>query len=138
MKTLVFIGMIGFILLFMGCGEGQKIITDPNTVKIIEDTAGAAVTITQGLGALWPALIPIGTAGAGILAAYKRLKPKIEAANKTTDKCLAAGSTLTTILEDIKVNEPDLWKKIGPKIAAASESAKDIETTIADFRRVGA
>ena len=137
MKALLIIGIMGIVMLFMGCGSEQTI-SDPNTVAAIESTADAAVTLTQGLGALWPALIPIGTAAGGILAAYKRMKPKIEAANKTTDKCLAAGSTLTTILEDIKNNEPALWKKIGPKIKAASESAKDIESTITDFRQLGA
>ena len=116
-------------------------IVDPNIPAAntqIEDSVDAAITLTQALGALWPALLPIGTAAGGIFGAYKRLKPKIAEANESTDKCLAAGSTLTTILEDIKQNEPALWKKIGPKIKAASESAKDIESTITDFRQLGA
>lgn len=136
MKTLIIALMIGICLLFTGCGpETAEIISDPNVV-VIESAVEGAVGVVGLLGTLWPALIPIGTAGAGILAAYKRLKPKIIEANKENEKYYAAGETLATVLEDIKTNEPDLWEKIGPKIADATKTASDIEETIRGFRHL--
>lgn len=125
---------ITVLLMFSGCSGEAEIISDPNTIVAIEAAAEGAVGLTQLLGALWPALIPIGTAGAGVLAAYKRLKPKIKAATENSDKYFAGGKALATILEDIKLNEPDMWVKIGPEIAKATELSVDIQSTIKGFR----
>ena len=119
----------------LGCEQAQQIITDPNTVSTIENVAETGVTLTQLLGSLWPALIPIGTAGAGVLAVYKRLKPKLIEATKSKDKYFAGGEMLTEILEDIKLNEPDIWAKIGPEIKKMSIH-KDVESALKGFRGV--
>lgn len=143
MKTLLLIGILGCIMLFTACYPEAGIsdpnaIIDPNTTitKIIEDTAEGAVGLTQLLSTLWPALIPVGTAGAGILAAYKRLKPKIQAAQDERNKYHAGGATLAIVLEDIKLNEPEMWEKIGPKIAKATDRNEDIFDAIKGFRGV--
>lgn len=134
MKTLIFIGVIGCVMLFTGCGpELVETANDPK-VTAIESAAEGVVGVVGALGTLWPALIPVAAGGAGVLGAYKRLKPKILEANKDNEKYYAAGSTLATILEDIKVNEPEVWAKVGPKIADATKTAGDIENTIRGFR----
>ena len=127
---------IAIVVLLAGCSGEAEIITDPNTIVAIEAAAEGAVGLTQLLSALWPALIPIGTAGAGVLAAYKRLKPKIKAAQAETNKYYAGGETLAMILDDMKLNHPDLWKKIGPEIAKASEASEDVSDAIRGFRGV--
>lgn len=125
------------IMCAAGCEQGDgTIVTDPNTISQLETVAEGAVGLTQALGALWPALIPIGTAAGGVFATYKRLKPKIKESEEQGYKYYAAGETLANILEDIKINEPLLWKKIGPKIADATKTVSDIEDTIRGFRHL--
>ena len=126
------------ILAALGCEEMKAAISEPNnpTVASLEDAAEGAVGLTQVLGAIWPVLIPIGTAAGGVLAAYKRLKPKIIESQKQGDKYYAAGESLAAVLEDIKMNEPELWAKIAPKIEDAAKSATEIENTIRGFRHL--
>lgn len=138
MKT-AFLTLALLCFMMVGCepatGPGG-VATDPNAPTPIEIGAEAAITLTQVLGALWPPLIPIATAAGGVFAGYKRLKPKLQEAQQTSDKYYAAGETLTSVLEDIKTNEPELWAKIGPRIKAAtsSKAVTAIENTIREFR----
>jgi len=136
MKALIFLQvLIIAVVIMIGCQDGM-ILSDPNVVGQIEVVAEQGITLTQILGMLFPALLPIGTAAAGLLAMYKRLKPKIKAAQDETDKYHAGGATLAMVLEDIKTNEPEMWKKIGPEIAKATSTSKDIESAIRGFRGI--
>jgi len=139
MKTLKTIILIEFSILMalviVGCNP-EQIISDPNVVSQIESVAEQGVTLTQTLGLIWPALLPIGGVAGGILGAYKRLKPKIKAAQDETNKCQAGGEVLADILEDVKNNEPDMWKKIGPQIAEASKISGNVSDAIRGFRGI--
>lgn len=136
MRTLTVI--IGCVLLFAGCEQGIVNPADPNIPQIvdpnIEDMAEGAVGLVQTLGLIWPALLPIGGAAGGILAAYRRLKPKIKAAEVETDKYHAGGELLAVILDDVKKNYPETWQKIGPEIKKAKAVSKDVSAAIDGFR----
>lgn len=135
MRTLI---IIGCVILFAGCDAGTttEIITDPNNITAMETAAEGAVGLTQALGALWPALIPVGTAAGGLLAMYKRLKPKVIEATKSSDKYFAGGKVLADVLDDIKKNEPDLWEEIGPRIDKAKGTVELADSAIRGFRGV--
>lgn len=127
------------ILMFAGCQQAvgpDGVVLDPNAPPLIEPIVETGISLAQLLGAIWPPLIPIATAAGGLFAGYKRLKPRIQEAQKASDKYLAAGETLTNVLEDIKKNEPELWAKIGPRIQEATSSSvvTALENTIREFR----
>ena len=132
----ILIWIMILIVVLSGCDQANQIISDPNTMPQIESGAEAAVTLTQILGTIWPALIPVGAAGGGILAAYKRLKPKIVESQRQGDKYYAAGETLAAILDDIKLNHPDIWEKMKPKITEVTKAGSDLENTIRGFRHL--
>ena len=125
--------------LLAGCQQAlgpDGVVIDANAPPLIEPIIETGISLAQLLGAIWPPLIPIATAAGGIYAGYKRLKPKLQEAQVAKDKYRAAGETLTEVLEGIKIHEPDLWAKIGPKIQAATSSSAvtALENTIRKFR----
>lgn len=132
-----------WMLIVAGCQKAvgpDGVVLDPNAPPLIEPVIETGITLAQLLGAIWPPLIPIGTLAGGIFAAYKRLKPQIQEAQTAKDKYLAAGETLTGVLEDIKKNEPTVWAQIGPRIEKATSSSvvTALENTLREFRGLDA
>ena len=129
--------LVCLAVLVCGCEQlMQPISTEPNAPALIEPVIDSGVALGQGLGVLWPPLGMIATAVAGIFAGYKKLKPQLEQAKGTSEKYHAAGATLASVLEDVKKNQPEVWKVIGPKIADATRATSDVEAAIKGFRGV--
>jgi len=118
-----------------GCQELlQPVSNEPNAPLLVEPVVETAVDLGALLGLVWPPLLPIATLVGGIFTAHKRLKPKLEKAQNSSDKYFAAGETLATVLEDIKTEQPEVWKVIGPKITKATMATNEIGSAIDGFR----
>lgn len=108
---------------------------DPNVADKVENAVEGAVGTMALLLPLLPWLAPFLAGGGVGLATWKKLKPQLTAANKEKSDVVRGGAILTDILEIIKIDYPDLWKKIGPKIHDASTASATVEAAIKEFRR---
>jgi len=123
------------IIVVSGCQELlQPVSTEPNAPILIEPVVETGIGLAGLLGVLWPPLIPIATAAGGLFAGYKQLKPKLDEATSSKDKYFAGGEALAGVLENIKTENPDVWKLIGPKITEATKATNDIGAAIDGFR----
>jgi hypothetical protein len=107
---------------------------DANAAGKFEQGAEAGVTVVQGLSALFPALLPVGAAGAGILATWRKIKPKLVEASNERDTYFKAGEALATALEDVKTHSPETWEKIAPVLKTAVSKSATVENAIRGFR----
>lgn len=134
-------------LCLLGCVEG--ISTDPNTGEqteyhyvdpnVADSIEGTAEGVVGGMAALLPLLpwlAPFVTAGGGILATFKKMKPKLTAAEKEKSDFARGGAVLAAVLQEVKVKQPDMWDKIGPVIHNHLKYSKDIDAAIKEFRRL--
>jgi len=96
---------------------------DPNVVTSVEVGAETAVSIAAILGAIWPALLPIAGAGAGILGAWQRMKPKMLETQRRQDLYYATTEGIVAGVKRFGELHPDsyevlkerLSKTIGPE-----------------------
>ncbi len=134
-------------LMVLGVGCIREVLVDPNTGEESrswrldpdkadqgEAIADAAVGAGGLASMLIPWLAPFVTAGVGGLAAWRKLRPKLEEATRERDISVKAGSTLAEALEMIKEKHPQIWKDISPIIAEASKSTSEMENVIRGFR----
>jgi len=112
----------------------RPVSNEPNAPPMIDPV----IQTTQGVGAilspLWPPAGMLLTAVGGLFAGYKKLKPKLDEAKTQEEKYLAGGKALSSILEDIKSQNPTVWKQIAPKINLARMQAENIGAAIDGFR----
>ena len=139
MKKLIFLAPIIF---WAGCitstnEKGEKTYSvDPNVAAKAELTAEAGITLVQALGLIWPALLPVATAGAGVIATYKKIKPKLTEATNEAETYYKAGEVLSTALEEIKTQQPEIWAKVAPELEKYISASHNIENAIRGFRHL--
>ena len=86
---------------------------DPNAASKMEESAEATLAILTILGSLFPVLIPVTTAAAGIYGAYKVIKPKLEDAKEEADMYYAATDSIVSAMEKFKKTNPEQWEAVG-------------------------
>ncbi len=138
MKKLLLISVI--LLFASGCiksirPDGEAVYSaDPCTVKKIEQGTEAGLSILAILSTFWPALIPVATAGAGIYGTWKRVKPKLTKSRTEANLYHTTAHTVVAVIDDIKIKNPDLWKKIKPYLED-SQMGKNVTNAILALRR---
>ncbi len=137
-KWLLLVAML-LCLSVGGCVEGEtdgQVRLDSEVAEQIEDVGEGAVSILTALSSLLPWLIPFATGGGGLLAMYKRLKPKLTRAEVDKTNLAWGGEVLAEVLESVKVDYPDIWKNIGPGLRDVIKTSALLENTIRDFRHL--
>ncbi len=61
----------------------------------------------HALGFLWPALVPVATGIGGALAASRRIKPKLTAAQTKEEAFYNAGFVMAPAIEELKTKHAD-------------------------------
>lgn len=136
MWVLMILGLAGCAITPARTGD-QTGPPDPNVVNKlvpVEAVAEAGVGVLGVLSMLWPGLLPVATAAGGILGTYKKLRPQVVAKTNEADSYYKAGELLTEALEDIKTNQPETWKVVGPAITKALAPVSKAENVIRGFR----
>ena len=140
--------LLVLVLLFAcGCVEGiytdsdtgeqtKYHYVDPNVADKYEDAAEGAVGTAAMLIPLLPWLAPFVTAGAGILATWKKLKPKLVASEEQKGDFVRGGELLAAALQEIKKNYPDTWEKISPMIMDSLRYSVRLENAVRKFRHL--
>jgi len=118
-------------------GETQHYI-DPNVAERIEVGAQGAVDIMTALAPLFPFLTPVLGAGFGGLAIWKKLKPKLTTVEAEKDDFYRGGEVLSMVLEEIKLQHPDTWEKMKPKLDELTKESYKVESAIRGFRHLPA
>jgi len=130
---------IVFMLCVVGCVKKvneQGEITyraDPCAVKAAEQGVETGISIISLLGALWPALLPAAGIAAGAYGTYKKVKPNLDIARTEANLYHTSTHTLVAVIEEIKLKQPDLWKKLKPYLED-SKMSKNIENVILALR----
>jgi len=135
--------LIVLVLFMGGClssynpetGETQHYI-DPNVAQVVEDKAENVVGILTALSALFPAFVPIATAGGGALALWLKMKGKLTTVEADKDDFYRGGEILTMVLDEVKMKYPETWEKIKPRIEELYKQGANIETVIREFRHL--
>lgn len=135
------------LLLCLGLGCLKETTVDPNTGesettwrvdpnKADQGEAIAEVAIGAGglASAFLPWLAPFVTAGVGGLAAWRKMRPKLEEATHERDISVKAGATLAEALQMLKVKHPGVWEDIKPVIEKVAKPTSEIEDAIRGFR----
>ena len=136
MKKLLLLVML-LCLSVGGCVEGDtdgKVHLDPVVAEQVEDVGEGAVGILTALSPLFPWLIPFATGGGGLLAMWKRLKPKLTTAENKNTSLVLGGEILSIALQDVKDNHPAVWEKVGPLIKTTLRKSVEIENAVREFR----
>ena len=148
MKKVKWLLLVAVLLLSVGgCVEGiftdpvtgeqtKYHYIDPNVAEQYENAAEGLVTTGAALLPLLPWLAPFVAAGGGVLGTWKKLKPKLTAAGKEKDNFVRGGEVLATVLNDVKVNHPEVWTDVGPRISAVVKESAAIENAIREFRHL--
>lgn len=116
-RTVLLVGILLGIVTYTGCIEainpqtGERYTTvDPNVVNIVEPVA-------QGVATAAPLFGPIGGLVGGVvlgaLAAWRRIKPSLLAAQSKADQYYAVASTTVTAIDAFKEASPETWEKLG-------------------------
>lgn len=124
-------------LFWFGCVESAtdgQVHLDPVVAEQVEDVGEGAVGILTALSPLFPWLIPFATGGGGLLAMYKRLKPKLTTAENKNTSLVLGGEILSIALQDVKDNHPAVWEKVGPLIKTTLRKSVEIENAVREFR----
>lgn len=136
--AILFVGHISGCITNTDPATGKKttkwFFDDPNTVKKVDEGAEAVVTLMTVLSAIFPVLTPVAGAAGGALVLWKKLKPKLVEAENQRDGYYAGGEVLAVVLEDIKINYPDIWKKIAPELEKGIKISTAIENAVRGFR----
>ena len=85
---------------------------DPNTGLAIESGAAAGVTLLGVLSIFIPALIPVSTAAGGALAAWLKLRPKLEESREERALYHDIGLALVDGVEEYKKRDPENAAKL--------------------------
>ncbi len=88
---------------------------DPNAAAAIEKTADAGISILTIAGALWPALLPIVGALAGVYGAWKKMQPKFLAEKTKAELYYGITESAVDTIEDFKAANPKLWDELERK-----------------------
>jgi len=150
MKRHVTILLVMFVLCLVSLsGCETTTVTDPNTGETSDmlvldsekaDKVEAVAEATVGAGGLasmfLPWLAPFVTAGVGGLAAWRKMRPKLEEATRKQDISVKAGATLAEALQMLKEKHPRIWDDIKPIIEKAAAPTSEIENAIRGFRDV--
>lgn len=135
------------VLLCLGLGCLKETTVDPNTGEIETawrvdpnkaDQGEAIADALVGAGGLaslfWPALVPLVSVGGGVLATWRKMRPKLEQATHERDIGFKAGAAMAEALQMLKVKHPGVWDDVKPKIEAVAKPASEIENVIRGFR----
>lgn len=113
---------------------------DPNTVGALEKSAGAGITLLQVLSALVPAILPVSTAGAAVLATWLKIRPAFNE-YKSTNVILHDGACVfVEMVEQLKKENPEEAAKVLAKMEALKdkiinpEDRKKLEAVIRGLR----
>lgn len=148
MKKVKWLLLVAVMLLSVGgCVEGiftdpdtgeqtRYSYIDPNTAGQVENAVEGAVGTAAALLPLLPWLAPFVAAGGGILGTYRKLKPKLTASENEKNNFVRGGEALATVLNEVKVNHPEVWNDIGPRISAVVKESAAIENAIRGFRHL--
>jgi len=97
-----------------GCAVTQtgEPIVKPETIQALDTAAAIAdplsITATS-LGILWPPAAVIGGILAGMVGAWRKMKPELEVAKTEAKLGTLAGEATATALEAFKKANPDEW-----------------------------
>ncbi len=123
-------------LMLGGCVEGEsgQVHIDPAKVEQYESVAKGGISIMTLLSPLFPWLIPFATGGGGLLAMWKRLKPKLTQVESRNTALVLGGEALSMALQDVKDNHPAVWEKVGPLIKSTLKKSVEVENAVREFR----
>ena len=111
---------------------------DPNTAMKYEKPIEGAITILE---VLTPFVPYAGTAAVALLTALGiwkgKIKPKLTEARTEANLAHTATHTVVSIIEDIKIKQPELWEKMKPEFID-SQMSKNIENVVRAIRRLPA
>lgn len=135
------------VLLCLGLGCLKETTVDPNTGeaettwRLDPNQADKGEAIAEvaidagGLASLfWPALVPLFSLGGGVLATWRKMRPKLEQATHERDIAYKAGTTLAEGYEFLKEKHPSVWDDVKPIIQKATKPASEMENAIRGFR----
>jgi hypothetical protein len=110
MKKIYLISIM--VLLFVGCTveQKEKFVEPEVQAKIVEtlDTTEDVGGVLVALGALWPALIPIGTLVIGAAGMAKKVRPRLVEAESNTE----ALQTIVSSIDEFKESNPIDWASL--------------------------
>ncbi len=139
MRKLLLLAVMSVCLLIGGCVDGEtdgQVHLDPNTAEQIENVAEGAVSVLTALSPMFPYLLPFAAGGGGLLAMYRRLKPKLTAVQRDKNNLVWGGELLAEAIDGIKDEFPETWAKVGPGIHRALKSSLALENAIREFRHL--
>ena len=135
------------VLLCLGLGCLKETTVDPNTGEIETswrvdpnkaDQSEAIADALVGAGGLaslfWPALVPLVSVGGGVLATWRKMRPKLEQATHERDVSHKAGAVLAEGYTRLKEVHPLVWEDIKPIIEKVAKPTSEIENAIRGFR----
>lgn len=137
--TVVCMAIVILLLMVSGCiaetnEQGETTYkADPCTVKKVEQSVEAGISLLGILSVFLPVLIPVATGAAGIYGTYKKVKPKLDVARTEANLYHTSTHTLVAVIEEIKLKQPELWKKLKPFLED-SKMGKNIENVILALR----
>ena len=135
------------LLLCLGLGCLKETTVDPNTGEVETtwrvdpnkaDQGEAIADAVVGAGGLaslfWPALVPLVSVGGGVLATWRKMRPKLEQATHERDVGFKAGAAMAEAFDFLKEKHPLVWDDVKPIIEKVTKPASEMENAIRGFR----
>lgn len=136
MKKLLLMLTVLVVLSFASCDvvqhdeQGKPYITAETAAKIERGvtTAEEVGQAATALGVIWAPLFTVGGIIGGAVGAWRKYRPKIEAAESNAKLAGSVAEALVETIEDFKVNKPSEWSDaLKPHLMANLDREIEVE-----------
>ena len=94
---------------------------DPNAATTAEKYVEAGASIMTVLAPIFPVLYPVLLITGGVLAAWRKMKPKVVKAQGRAEICHTTVEALVVAIEELKKVSPESWGKLKDEIKVGPE-----------------
>ena len=126
MKKVIVMCMM--LLVVAGCVSGTDPNTgektwhvDPNAAATAEKYVETGTSIMTVLAPVFPVLYPVLLITGGVLAAWRKMKPKVTKAQDRATLMHTGVSSLVVAIEELKKASPESWEKLKEEIKVGPE-----------------
>jgi len=127
-KLLICMVLLVVALVVAGCVPGTDPNTgaktwrfDPNAAATAEKYVETGTSIMTVLAPIFPVLYPVLLITGGVLAGWRKMKPKVTKAQNRAELCHTAIESLVVAIEELKEVSPESWEKLKEKIKVGPE-----------------